>query len=123
MSGVSIADLEKFANAFNRHDADAIMSLMTEDCVFISSSGADPEGTRIEGADAVRKAFIAVWEAYPDAHWGDAQHLVAGENGVTSWRFTATAPDGGKVEVDGVDLLTFRDGKVLVKNTFRKNRS
>ena len=32
--------LEAFADAFNRHVADAIMSFMTDDCVFEASRGA-----------------------------------------------------------------------------------
>ena len=36
--------LEAYAEAFNRHDIDAIMSAMTEDTVFIPSSDARIEG-------------------------------------------------------------------------------
>jgi ketosteroid isomerase-like protein len=33
--------LQSFADAFNAHDAQAIMSHMTDDCVFEASSGPD----------------------------------------------------------------------------------
>ena len=29
--------------------------------------------------------------------------------------------DGSRAEVDGCDLFTFRNGKIAVKNSFRKN--
>jgi hypothetical protein len=30
--------------------------------------------------------------------------------------------DGTKVEVTGCDLFTFKDGKIAIKNSYRKNR-
>jgi ketosteroid isomerase-like protein len=30
--------------------------------------------------------------------------------------------DGSRVEVNGCDLFTFRDGKIAVKNSYRENR-
>ena len=30
--------------------------------------------------------------------------------------------DGKRVEVTGCDLFTFRDGKIAIKNSYRKNR-
>tara|TARA_Y100000588_G_scaffold292680_2_gene312152 strand:+ start:5492 stop:5620 length:129 start_codon:yes stop_codon:yes gene_type:complete len=40
----TVAFLEAYAEAFNRHDIDAIMSAMTEDTVFIPSGDARIEG-------------------------------------------------------------------------------
>ena len=36
--------------AFNRHDVDAFMSFMTDDCVFEASAGSDANGMRYRGA-------------------------------------------------------------------------
>ena len=36
---VTFEFLDAFADAWNRHDVDAIMSAMTDDCVFEASSG------------------------------------------------------------------------------------
>jgi hypothetical protein len=41
---------------------------------------------------------------------------------VSEWIFTGTRRDGTRVEVRGCDLFTFRDGKIAVKNSYRKNR-
>jgi steroid delta-isomerase-like uncharacterized protein len=114
--------LQAFADAWNRHDVEALMSFMTDDCVFDSSAGPDVCGTRAQGRDAVRNAYADVWATFPDAHWGNAKHFVAGDRGVSEWTFTGTRRDGAKVEVHGCDLFTFRDGKILVKNSYRKNR-
>ena len=48
--------LQAFADAWNRHDVDALMSFMTEDCVFEASAGPDVCGTRYAGREAVRAA-------------------------------------------------------------------
>lgn len=114
--------LQAFADAWNRHDVDGIMSFMTEDCVFEASAGSEVYGTRYVGFDAVRAGFAEVWATYPDAHWGNARHLVVGDRGVSEWTFTGTRADGTHVEVHGCDLFTFRDGKIALKNSYRKNR-
>lgn len=114
--------LQDFAEAWNRHDIDALMSFMTDDCVFESSAGPDICGTRYAGREAVRAGFSEVWVTFPDAHWGNACHFVQGDRGVSEWTFTGTGADGARVEVHGCDLFTFRDGKIALKNSYRKNR-
>ena len=114
--------LDRFADAWNRHDVDALMSMMTGDCVFQASAGPDADGQRSEGPPAVRAAYTAVFDAFPDAHWGGVRHFVAGTRGVSEWTFTGTRRDGARVEVTGCDLFTFRDGKIAVKNSYRKHR-
>ena len=118
----SLSLLERFADAWNRHDLDALMFMMTDDYVFEASAGPDVNGQRSEGREAVRAAYAAVFETFPDAHWADARHFVAGTRGVSEWTFTGTRRDGSRVEVAGCDLFTFRDGKIAIKNSYRKNR-
>ena len=114
--------LERFADAWNRHDLNALMSMMTEDCVFQASAGPEIEGQRSEGQRAVRAAYAAVFEAFPDAHWANARHFIAGHRAVSEWTFTGTHKDGKRVEVNGCDLFTLREGRIAVKNSYRKNR-
>ncbi len=118
----TVALLAAFGQAWNRHDIDALMSFMTEDCVFETAAGAEACGTRHQGLEAVRKAFASAWALVPDAQWRDAVHHVEGDFGLSEWTFTGTAADGSRIEVNGVDLFTFKDGKIHRKNTFRKNR-
>ena len=56
MSTVTVQTLEAFSAAWNRHDIEALMSFMTEDCVFETAAGPDACGTRHVGAAAVRSA-------------------------------------------------------------------
>ena len=122
MPEVTTEVLQAFADAWNRHDVEALMSFMTDDCVFEASAGTEVCGTRYVGREAVRTGFAQVWEVFPDAHWGNARHFVHGERGVSEWTFTGTKADGTRVEVHGCDLFLFRDGRIAVKNSYRKNR-
>ena len=119
---ITVEILQAFADAWNRHDADALMSFMTDDCVFESSAGPDVCGARYVGGDAVRKSYVDVWTTFPDARWSNPRHFVAGERGVSEWTFTGTRIDGTRVEVHGCDLFTCRNGKIVLKNSYRKNR-
>jgi len=121
-TAVTVDTLQAFADAWNAHDIDALMSFMHDDCVFETAAGPDACGARHLGREAVRKAFAAAWQNFPDAQWRNARHLVAGERGISEWTFTGTAADGSRIEANGVDVFTFRDGKILVKNVFRKDR-
>jgi len=114
--------LQSFADAFNAHDLKAIMSHMTDDCVFEASAGPDFDGEKFIGEEEVKQAFENVFETFPDAHWGTPIHFISGNRGFSEWIFTGTKSDGIRVEVSGCDLFTFRDGKIAIKNSFRKNR-
>lgn len=114
--------LQSFADAFNAHDISAILSHMTADCIFEASAGPDADGQKFIGQDQVKKAFEEVFASFPDARWNHPTHFIAGDRGFTQWTFTGTRADGTSLEVTGCDLFTFRDGKIAVKNSYRKNR-
>jgi len=118
---VTVEVLYAFTDAWNRHDIEALMSFMTDDCVFESSAGVDPSGTRYAGSEAVRTGFAEIWAIFPDARWNNAHHFVQGDRGVSEWTFTGSRRDGTRVEVRGCDLFTFRDGKIAVKDSYRKS--
>ena len=119
---ITTATLEAFSAAWNHHDVDALMSFMHPECVFQMAGGPDACGTRQSGTEAVRKAFASAWINVPDAQWLNGKHFVQGDFGVSEWTFVGTAADGTRIETDGVDIFTFKDGKILVKNAFRKAR-
>ena len=119
---VTVEFLQTFADAWNRHDLDTLMKCMADDCVYEASSGDGVYGTRFTGRTAVSEGFSGVWDMFPDAQWRGAKHFIVGNRGVSEWTFTGTSRDGKKVEVNGCDVFTFRDGKISVKNSYRKNR-
>ena len=119
---VTVATLAAFSAAWNRHDIDSLMSFMSDDCVFQTAAGPEAYGARHVGPLAVKAAFESAWINFPDAQWIHDRHFVHENFGVSEWTFTGTAADGSRVEADGVDVFTFKDGKIQLKNVFRKNR-
>ncbi|WP_197901653.1 nuclear transport factor 2 family protein [Rhodocytophaga rosea] len=119
---VTEAFLQSFADAFNAHDVQAIISHMTDDCMFEASAGPAMDGEKFTGQLQVKKAFEQVFITFPDAHWGNSRHFIAGDRGFSEWIFTGTKSDGTKIEVTGCDLFTFKNGKIAIKNSYRKNR-
>ena len=117
-----LAILDGFANAFNAHDVNRILSYMTNDYVFPASAGPDVDGEKFAGKEAVKKAFEDVFKTYPDAQWTNVRHFISGERAVSEWTFSGTKQDGSKVQVTGCDLFTFSNGKIAIKNSYRKNR-
>lgn len=118
-----LALLERFCAAWNAHDLDGLMACMAEDCVFQASAGPDVQGRRHVGRAAVREGYAAIFAAFPDAQWRDGRHRVAGDLGVSMWRFTATGADGQPIEVEGCDLFAFDGELISLKNSFRKQRT
>ena len=114
--------LDAFADAWNRHDTDAILSMMTSECVFEASRGPDVKGTVYTGQEEVRRGVEEVFSSFPDAQWNEPTHFIAGDRGISEWVFTGTGPSG-RVEVQGCDVFTFRGGKIAVKNSYRKQRT
>ena len=108
------AELDRFAEAFGRGDVDAIMALMTDDCVF-ESTGPAPEGERHEGAPAVRKVWEKLFGETPSPRFETEESWTGGDRGFLRWRFSW---EGGHVR--GVDVLRFRDEKIAEKLSYVK---
>jgi ketosteroid isomerase-like protein len=78
---------------------------------------------RARGHDEIRELLSAFLARFPDAHWRDATHFVAGEHGASEWIFTGTDSGGNRVELDACDLFTFRNGRIALVSAYRRNRS
>ena len=116
--------LNTFSQAWNAHDVEQLMSCMHPDCCFETVPGDEVYGTRIQGMTAVRDVFSQTFRTFPDAQWRNAKHWISadGQSGISETTFTATSPEGGQIEANMVDVFQFKEGKILLKNAFRKNR-
>jgi ketosteroid isomerase-like protein len=117
---VTVETLREFLAAFNAHDLDAVMSFFADDCELMMPRGPDPWGQRYVGKADVRKGLASRFEGIPDVHYGDDRHWVSGNHGVSQWTLTGTNKGGKKIKVRGVDLLEFRDGKIIQKDSYWK---
>ena len=119
-AAVSPATLKSLLDAFNAHDLDRIMQFFADDCELYMPRGNEPSGQRFTGKAAVRQGLASRFEGLPDVHYGDDRHWVAGNLGISTWLLTGTTKTGQKLRVRGVDLLEFRDGKIVKKDSYWK---
>jgi ketosteroid isomerase-like protein len=117
-----LATLREITAGFDTHDLDRILRHFTDDAVFEGPRGAEPWGTRVEGREAIREAFAARFAGIPDVRYGNDDHFVAGDRGASEWTLSGTTVEGQRIEVRGCDLWTFRDGKVVRKDSYWKIR-
>jgi ketosteroid isomerase-like protein len=119
----TISMLRAIAAAFDRHDLDAIMAHFADDAVFEAPRGPEAWGRRAIGAEAVRQAFAARFAGIPDVRYQQDDHFVDGDPGASEWTLSGTTTEGRRIEVRGCDLWTFRDGKVIKKDSYWKIRT
>jgi ketosteroid isomerase-like protein len=108
------ATIDAFNEAFNRHDVDGVMALMTDDCIF-ENTEPPPDGERHKGQAAVRKFWNEFFASSPRAKFETEELVVSGDRAVTRWRF-----DWGNGHIRGIDLFKVRDGKVAEKLSYVK---
>jgi steroid delta-isomerase-like uncharacterized protein len=126
-----VAELTDFTkhylDAWNSHDASKIAPLVTDDIVWIDPALPVPA----RGPAAVMDFMRAGWQAFPDLAFRepDPPHLtVAGDAVAWAWQMTGTmrgpieppgfAPTGRRMQIDGVDLWTLRDGRIAHYRAF-----
>ena len=113
------AAIERFNAAFDRHDVDAVMAAMTDDCVFENTYPA-PDGTRYEGQAAVRSFWEEFFSASPEAAITAEELFAAGDRCVMRWVYRWGGNGGSAGHVRGVDVFRVRDGKVAEKFSYVK---
>ena len=116
----TLSVLNGLAKAFNDHDIDKIMSYFDHDCSLDMPRGPEPFGSRYVGLDEVRRGLLTRFETTPDVHYGDVEHFVSGDTGMSKWLLTGTTLSGEKIAVCGCDFYSFRNGKVVRKNSYWK---
>lgn len=110
--------VNNFNAAFNRHDVDAVMILMTENCVF-DSTNPPPDGLRVEGAVAVRAFWEKFFAANPNAFFEAEEMIVAGNRCVVRWVYHKTK-EGKPWHLRGVDIFKVENGKIAEKLAYVK---
>ena len=117
--------IERYNDAWNRHDVDEIVSMHARGMVFENHTA----GERVEG-EAVRRHVASIFESWPDIHFESRRSYVGDGLVVQEWTATAThantmrrgemeaEPTGKRVEWRGVDVIPFEDGLVKRKDVY-----
>lgn len=102
----TLALVTRCNDAFNRHDVDAVVALITEDCLF-EHTYPPPDGERFQGPEAVRACWAELMRSTPAAHFETEDMFALGSRRVVRWRYTLGTGHGR-----GVDGFRIRDGKI-----------
>ena len=117
--------IDRYNEAWNAHDLDAIMAMHAPDMVFENHTA----GESATGDD-VRAHIGSIFETWPDIEFTTRRLYVREDLVVQEWTATAThanqmkrgdlvaAPTGNRVEWDGLDVIPFEDGLVKRKDVY-----
>ncbi len=111
--------IERYNQAWNEQDLDAIMASHTPDVVFHNHTA----GERVEGAADVRAHIGGIFARWPDLRFRSRRLYVSESFAVSEWTATATHPDGHRLEWDGVDVFPFRDGLIARKDVYSSSHA
>lgn len=115
----TLTAVQRFNDAFNRHDVSAVMAAMTDDCIF-ETTAPPPEGTRYEGQEAIRAAWEEFFRSSPQAVFETEEMFAVGDRCVVRWVYHWLSEDGQPGHVRGVDVFRVRNGKVAEKLAYVK---
>jgi ketosteroid isomerase-like protein len=126
MSPARMAKLEssmrlvlEFNDAFNSHDVEGMMKLMSEDCVFENTDPA-PDGTRYSGREAVTQFWQNFFRDSPQAHIEIEEIFGLGTRCVMRWKYSWIDSTGQPGNVRGVDIFKEREGLLIEKLSYVK---
>jgi steroid delta-isomerase-like uncharacterized protein len=117
--------IDRYNEAWNAHDLDAIVAMHAPDMVFENhTAGESAEGDRVRGHIA------AIFDTWPDIAFSTRRLYLGPDLVVQEWTATAThgstmrrgdlvaEPTGTRVEWDGVDVIPFEGGLVKRKDVY-----
>ena len=117
--------IDRYNDAWNAHDVEAIMRLHAPDMVFENHTA----GERAEG-EAVREHVAGIFAAWPDLTFRTRRLYVRDDLVVQEWTASAThqrelrrgelvAPaSGNRIEWEGLDVIPFEGGLVKRKDVY-----
>lgn len=117
----AMAALKAFGKAFNTGDIDGVLAEVTDDFEWRLHEGPSaPDGAVVRGADAVRAALAARAERIDRLRFSETEVMFGDDHVVGRFRATGAYKDGRTIDVRGLDVYAFRDGKIAVKDSYWK---
>jgi steroid delta-isomerase-like uncharacterized protein len=127
MDGAELQELiDRYNDAWNAHDVDAIVAMHTEDSVFENHVTGDVNVGREHIAAAIRGIFAV----FPDLTFEGRRQYVREDLVVQEWTARGThegtmtragievPPTGRRVEYKGMDVIPIREGLVARKDVY-----
>jgi ketosteroid isomerase-like protein len=115
----TLETVARFNEAVNRHDLEATMALMSEDCIF-ENTYPPPDGERFSGQSEVRRFWEEFFQSSAQARFEFEETFAGGERAFVRWLYRWVDADGKPGHVRGVDIFRVRDGRVAEKMSYVK---
>lgn len=109
-----------FGRAWFRRDVDMLYEAVTPDFVWASNDG-DGAVRLITGREAVAQAFAGMGGGNVQRRFEDVVYHHAPDASFMTFRIVETDKETGAVREEvGIERYTFKDGRIAVKDVYRK---
>ena len=122
-AGITPNLLDAITDAYNRNDIDAVMSFFAEDAIFDHAAGPNINGTRFECLETIRSIFQGLFNNVESIQWTPIDTRISGDKAYCEFHRIAKLKSGEVQDFLSIDVLTFRDGLIIHKDTYYKNRT
>jgi ketosteroid isomerase-like protein len=99
--------IQRYFDAFNRHDLEGVMACFHEEPVLIGSGG-----KRCAGRDEVRRSYETEFATFLDGRCDLRMCTGNSGRGVAESVFHGTRANHGKIEAIGAEVMEIVDGKI-----------
>jgi ketosteroid isomerase-like protein len=103
-----------FNDAFNRHDIEAMLNLISDDCR-IENPGPAPDGSMYSGKDAIKEFWKEFFHSSTQAYIEIEDIFGFGMHCIMRWKYNWTDAEEKKQHLRGVDIFKVRDGLICEK--------
>lgn len=107
-----------FLAAWSAQDLPRVVEMFDEHAIFKASIGPEPGQTYI-GRGEIEPAIRAMFERSAGTEFEVSQIFQIEGGAVVTWIATSAAP-GARAKSPGIDLFQVRDGKITLKDAYRK---
>ncbi len=121
---------ERLLAVWNEHDTTDLPELVTEDVAWIDPMLVEPA----RGVEGVRRFMEDCWRSMPDLHFDITGPRCFADDApilMVPWKMTGThtarfdppgfAPTGRHIDIDGIDVYTFRGDKIASYQAYYDN--
>jgi len=99
----------EFNKAFNQHDVEAMIQLMSDDCIFENYTPA-PDGAVYSGKEVITHFWQDFFSESTQAHTKIEDIFGFGDRCIMRWRYNWVDQTGDPRHIRGIDIFRVRDG-------------